>query len=91
MFSLSWNGFRASEQQKPHGRYEKRCSDTLPAPKSLTQSGAWKNRRSIGLTLTYRSDDPNDWGDGELRYYMMSFDSDAVRFAKSAKATAART
>lgn len=75
----------ASEEKKPHGRYEKRCSYTLPAPKSLTQSGAWKGLRSIGLTITYRSDDPNDWGDGEVRYYIMSFGSDAVRFANAVR------
>ncbi len=75
----------ANNEKKPHGRYEKRCSFTLPAPKALTASGDWKNLQSIGLTITYRNNDPNDWGDGEVRYYIMSFESDAKRFANAVR------
>lgn len=72
-------------EKKPHGRYERRLYFTLPAPKSLQDNGDWKNLRSIGLTITYRSDDPNDWGDGEVRYYIMSFGSDAERFGSAVR------
>jgi predicted transposase YbfD/YdcC len=75
----------ASNEKKPHGRYEKRCSFTLPAPKALRASGDWKKLQSIGLTITYRSDVPNDWGDGEVRYYIMSFENDAKRFATAVR------
>lgn len=71
--------------KKPHGRYEQRYYYTLPAPKSLKASGDWKDLRSIGLTITYRSDDPNNWGEGEVRYYIMSFTSDAVRFGAAVR------
>jgi predicted transposase YbfD/YdcC len=57
----------------------------MPAPKSLQDSGDWKGLRSIGLTLTYRSDDPNNWDDGEERYYIMSFVSDAARFGSAVR------
>jgi len=72
-------------QKKPHGRYERRIYYTLPVSKSLKDSGDWKNLRSIGLTITYRSDDPNDWGEGEVRYYIMSFGSDAERFGSAVR------
>ena len=75
----------AETEKRPHGRYEKRHYYTMPAPKSLTASGDWKNLRSIGLTITYRSDDPSDWGDGEVRYYIMSFGSDAERFGSAVR------
>ena len=71
--------------KKPHGRYEQRLYYTMPAPKSLKDSGDWKDLRSIGLTLTYRSDDPKNWGDGEVRYYIMSFASDAARFGSAVR------
>lgn len=72
-------------QKKPHGRYEHRLFYTLPSPKSLKETGDWKSLRSIGLTITYRSDDPNDWGDGDVRYYIMSFGSDAKRFGSAVR------
>ena len=70
---------------RPHRRYERRIYYTLPASKSLKDGGEWKNVRSIGLTITYRSDDPNDWGEGEVRYYIMSFTSDAERFGSAVR------
>lgn len=72
-------------EKKPHGRYERRTYYTMPAPKDLKESGDWKNLRSIGLTITYRSDDPKDWGDGEVRYFIMSFGSDAERFGSAVR------
>lgn len=75
----------SNTEKKPHGRYERRIYYTLPAPKIITETGNWKNLRSIGLTITYRSDDPNDWGDGEVRYYIMSFGSDAERFGSAVR------
>lgn len=72
-------------EKKPHGRYERRTYHTMPAPKELKESGDWKNLRSIGLTITYRSDDPKDWGDGEVRYFIMSFGSDAERFGSAVR------
>jgi len=72
-------------EKKPHGRYERRTYYTMPAPKELKESGDWKNLRSIGLTITYRSDDPKDWGDGEVRYFIMSFGSDAERFGSAVR------
>lgn len=71
--------------KKPHGRYERRIYYTLPAPKFLKKTGDWKNLRSIGLTMTYRSNDPNDWGEGEVRYYIMSFGSNAERFGSAVR------
>lgn len=68
------------DEKKPHGRYEKRLYYTLPVPKAIKESGDWKRISSIGLTITYRSQDPNDWGEGESRYFIMSFPSDAARF-----------
>lgn len=73
------------DQKKPHGRYERRVYFTLPAPKSLKDAGDWEKIRSIGLTITYRTEDRNEWGDGEVRYYIMSFGSDANRFGSAVR------
>lgn len=72
-------------EKKPHGRYEKRVSFTLPVPKNIKDSGDWKRIRSIGLTITYRAASPDDWGDGEVRYFIMSFASDAERFGTAVR------
>ncbi len=72
-------------EKKPHGRYEKRHYYTMPVPKGIKESGDWKRIRSIGLTITYRSSDPADWGDGEVRYFIMSFASEAERFGKAVR------
>jgi predicted transposase YbfD/YdcC len=72
-------------EKKPHGRYEHRVYHTMPAPQELKDTGDWKNLRSIGLTITYRSDNPTNWGDGEVRYFIMSFGSDAERFGSAVR------
>jgi len=72
-------------QKKPPGRYEKSIYDTMPVPKKINDSGDWKRIRSIGLTITYRSFSPDDWGDGEVRYFIMSFTSDAERFGTAVR------
>jgi predicted transposase YbfD/YdcC len=72
-------------EKKPHGRYEKRVYYTMPVPKGIKDSGDWKRIRSIGLTITYRASSPDDWGDGEVRYYIMSFTSDAERFGSAVR------
>ena len=75
----------AETEKKPHGRYEKRCYYTMPVPKEIKDSGDWKKIRSIGLTITYRSSDSTDWGDGEVRYFIMSFTSNAERFGTAVR------
>jgi len=72
-------------QKKPPGRYEKRIYYTMPVPKKTKDRGDWKRIRSIGLTITYRSSSPDDWRDGEVRYFIMSFTSDAERFGTAVR------
>jgi predicted transposase YbfD/YdcC len=72
-------------QKKPHGRYEKRVYYTMPVPKKIKDTGDWKRISSIGLTITYRASSPKDWGDGEVRYFIMSFASDAERFGSAVR------
>jgi len=72
-------------QKKPHGRYEKRVYYTMPVPKKIKDTGDWKRISSIGLTITYRASSPDAWGDGEVRYFIMSFASDAERFGSAVR------
>jgi len=59
---------------------EKSIYDTMPVPKNQRQRGLGNEirRASVG-TITYESFSPDDWGegDGEVRYFIMSFTSDA--------------
>lgn len=72
-------------EKKPHGRYEQRAYCTTPASNELKKCGDWKTLRSIVLTITYRIDDSKDRGDGEVRYFIMSFGSNAQRFASAVR------
>lgn len=64
-----------------HGRTETRYYYTMPVPDSMSTAHQWKGLKSIGMTITYRSENC----DGELRYYINSFPSDAKRFAKAVR------
>jgi len=64
-----------------HGRTETRYFYTMPVPESMSTAHHWKGLKSIGMTITYRSENC----DGEIRYYINSFASDAKRFAKAVR------
>jgi predicted transposase YbfD/YdcC len=64
---------------KGHGRIEVRYYYTMPVPKTLRTAHQWEGLTSIGMTITYRNSDLDC--DGEVRYYINSFASDAKRFA----------
>lgn len=63
--------------EKGHGRTDSRYYYTMPAPDTLRTAHEWKGLRSIGMTITYRHEN----SDGDIRYYINSFASDAKRFA----------
>lgn len=73
------------EPKRPHGRYEERHYYTMPVPKTLRTSGEWTGLKSIGVTVTYRGESPESPGQGEVRYYIMSFKSDVTRFAEAVR------
>lgn len=68
---------------KGHGRTEARHYYTIPVPDNLRTAHEWKGLKSIGMTITYRH--VNSDGDGEVRYYINSFASDAKRFAHAVR------
>ena len=72
-----------STHDKGHGRIETRHYHTMPVPKTLRTAHEWKGLKSIGMTITYRHVDKDC--DGEVRYYINSFDSDAKRFANAVR------
>ena len=53
----------------------------MNAPDSMSTKADWKDLKSIGMTITYRGVDT----DGEVRYYIMSFESDVHRFANAVR------
>jgi len=65
--------------EKGHGRTEVRLYYTMPVPETLRTADDWKGLKSIGMTITYRHADLDC--DGDVRYYINSFASDAKRFA----------
>lgn len=65
--------------EKGHGRTEVRYYYTMPVPETLRTADEWKGLKSIGMTITYRHADLDC--DGDVRYYINSFASDAKRFA----------
>ena len=65
--------------EKGHGRTEVRVYFTMPVPETLRTADDWKGLKSIGMTITYRHADLDC--DGDVRYYINSFASDAKRFA----------
>jgi predicted transposase YbfD/YdcC len=65
--------------EKGHGRTEVRLYYTMPVPETLRTAAEWKGLKSIGMTITYRHADLDC--DGDVRYYINSFASDAKRFA----------
>lgn len=73
------------EPKRPHGRHEERYYYTMPVPKSLRTAGQWPGLKSIGMTITYRATTENQDTDGEVRYYIMSFESDVERFAEAVR------
>lgn len=80
-------GFKSPDQHelethdKGHGRTETRLYYTMPVPASLRTAKEWKGMKSVGMTVTYRQPDR----DGEVRYYINSFESDAQRFANAVR------
>ena len=64
-----------------HGRFEKRYYYTTGVPKALRHRKAWTKLTSIGMVITYRATDEDDDPDGEIRYYINSFPSDAHKLA----------
>jgi predicted transposase YbfD/YdcC len=66
-----------SVPKKAHGRSETRYYYTMPVPEDLRSAAEWKGIKSIGTVISYR--DAN--GDGEVRYYINSFASNAEKFA----------
>lgn len=72
-----------STHDKGHGRMETRHYYTMPVPKTVRTAHEWKGLKSIGMTITYRHVDKDC--DGEVRYYINSFDSDAKQFANAVR------
>lgn len=77
--------YRTEEAKRPHGRVETRFYYTLPAPAALRSGTDWKGLQSIGMTISYRSQGSELSEDGEVRYYIMSFASDAKQFARAVR------
>jgi len=69
--------------EKGHGRTETRYYYTMPVPETLRTAHEWKGLKSIGMTITYRHADLDC--DGDVRYYINSFSSDAKRFASAVR------
>ena len=68
---------------KGHGRTETRYYYTMAVPETLRTAHEWKGLQSIGMTVTYRHADLDC--DGDVRYYINSFPSDAERFARAVR------
>lgn len=73
------------EPKRSHGRYEKRYYYSMPVPKTLRTADQWAGLKSIGLTVTFRGESEQSPGDGEVRYYIMSFANDVNRFAEAVR------
>lgn len=69
--------------EKGHGRTDARHYYTMPVPESLRTAHQWKGLQSIGMTVTYRHADRDC--DGDVRYYINSFASDAKTFARAVR------
>jgi len=74
-----------STEEKGHGREEKRLYYMTPVPDTLRNAKAWANLRGVGMAITYRSTKPDDDPDGEVRYYICSFEPDAKRLAEATR------
>jgi predicted transposase YbfD/YdcC len=70
-----------STEETAHGRFERRHYYTTDIPQTLRHRDAWTNLKSVGMVITYRSSDEDDDPDGEIRYYINSFSSDAQKLA----------
>jgi predicted transposase YbfD/YdcC len=68
-------------EETAHGRFERRFYYTTGIPRTLRNRDAWAKLKSIGLVITYRAADEDEDPDGELRYYINSFPSDAKKLA----------
>lgn len=71
------------EHGKGHGRIESRYYDTMDVPDTLRTADEWEGIQSIGRVVTFL--DPENDCDGEVRYYINSFASDATRFASAVR------
>lgn len=78
-----WDEYECEE--KSHGRYQRRYYYTAPAPEALRSSGAWSKLTSIGLAITYRTQNADDEVEPECRYYILSVPSNAERFAHATR------
>jgi predicted transposase YbfD/YdcC len=77
--------FSTIDKQRPHGRVETREYFTLPVSETLRTRADWAGLKSIGLTITYRGQGSAAAEDGEVRYYIMSFDSNVEQFANAVR------
>lgn len=74
-----------SDEKRPHGRIETRHYYTMPVSATVRTRADWKGLKSIGLTITYRGNGTRPAEDGEVRYYIMSFDSHVEQFAEAVR------
>lgn len=66
-----------------HGRCESRYYDTMDVPDTFRTADEWKGIKSIGRVVTFLG--PEADCDGDVRYYINSFASDAKRFATAVR------
>jgi predicted transposase YbfD/YdcC len=64
-----------------HGRTDSRHYYTMPVPEGLRTAHEWKGLKSIGMAVTYR----HVGSDGDVRYYINSFPSNAQTFANAVR------
>lgn len=74
-----------AEEKRRHGRVESRSYYTLPVTDQLRTREDWAGLKSIGMTTTYRSVGRTEADEGEIRYYIMSFESNVEEFARAAR------
>jgi predicted transposase YbfD/YdcC len=73
------------ESKQRHGRYEERYYYAIKASRKLKRNSRWPGLKSIGMTVTYQGDNEEELGDGEVRYYVMSFETSVQRFADAVR------
>lgn len=72
-------------EETAHGRFEKRYYYTTRVPDTLRNRDEWAKLQSVGLVITYRATDEEDDPDGEIRYFINSFASNAKRLADATR------
>jgi predicted transposase YbfD/YdcC len=74
-----------AEEKRPHGRMESRSYYTLPASEKLRTREDWVGLKSIGMAVSYRGEGTTEAEEGVVRYYIMSFASNAEEFARAVR------